>query len=125
MPSGDAPVVLQANLTGQEPSYLISDGSVLQADLHHRPQLRPTKSRGAASGLAVATARRSLFDAGLVPRTTSLRAGFTAPVETHVGTFANPTGPRGTGSDTVVASALPPERAITLASAVGPSSHGL
>ena len=38
--------------------------------------------------------------------------------------FANCTGPRTTGSDTVVASVIDPESPITEASAVGPSSHG-
>ena len=38
--------------------------------------------------------------------------------------FASGTGPRTTGSDTVVASVIEPESPITEASAVGPSSHG-
>ena len=38
--------------------------------------------------------------------------------------FANCTGPRTTGSDTVVASVIDPESPITEASAVGPSNHG-
>ncbi len=38
--------------------------------------------------------------------------------------FARGTGPRMTGSDTVVASVMAPEWPITAARAVGPSSHG-
>lgn len=39
--------------------------------------------------------------------------------------LARATGPRTTGSATVVASAISPERSITLASAVVPSSQGV
>ena len=39
--------------------------------------------------------------------------------------LARATGPRMTASDTVVASAISPERSMTLARAVGPSSHGV
>jgi hypothetical protein len=38
--------------------------------------------------------------------------------------LATGTGPRMTGSDTMVASVMVPEWPITAASAVGPSSHG-
>ena len=38
--------------------------------------------------------------------------------------LARGTGPRMTGSDTVVASVIVPEWPITAANAVGPSSHG-
>jgi hypothetical protein len=40
-------------------------------------------------------------------------------------TFANGTGPRKATSETVVAMSIAPERSTTLASAVGPSSHGV
>jgi hypothetical protein len=39
--------------------------------------------------------------------------------------FASGTGPRRTASDTVVARVSRPDRSIMLASAVGPSSHGV